>query len=438
MRKTLQIALRDYKAAVKTKGFIIGLVLAPIFMGGGFLGILLLKDQVDTTDKKIAVIDHTGVIAQELIVAAEERNAAEVYDKTSEEKIKPAYLIELVVPDTSQLKAQRLDLSNKIRSNQLYAFLEIGPAVIHPEQNSEAAYINYHSEKSALDDLRRWIVWPINNQLRRLRLADAGIAESQVKDLFHWVSVEGMGLVSQDVETGKVEDARKSNEAEAVAIPIVMLFMMFLMMMMGAVPLLTAVMEEKSMRIAEVILGSVRPFQFMMGKVLSGVGISLTGSAIYILAGIYVISQMGLGEFIPYHIIPWFFIFMLLNIFMFGSILAGLGATCNDAKDAQSLSFPAMLPMLLPMFILFPVLKEPLSAFSTWLSLFPPFTPMLMILRQSTPGGVPDWQPWLGLFGVVTFTVLAVWVGGRIFRVGILMQGQPPKLANIVRWAIKG
>jgi len=438
MRKTLQIALRDYKAAVKTKGFIIGLVLAPIFMGGGFLGILLLKDQVDTTDKKISVIDHTGVIAQELIVAAEERNAAEVYDKTSEEKIKPAYLIELVVPDTSQLKAQRLDLSNKIRSNQLYAFLEIGPAVIHPEQNSEAAYINYHSEKSALDDLRRWIVWPINNQLRRLRLADAGIAESQVKDLFHWVSVEGMGLVSQDVETGKVEDARKSNEAEAVAIPIVMLFMMFLMMMMGAVPLLTAVMEEKSMRIAEVILGSVRPFQFMMGKVLSGVGISLTGSAIYILAGIYVISQMGLGEFIPYHIIPWFFIFMLLNIFMFGSILAGLGATCNDAKDAQSLSFPAMLPMLLPMFILFPVLKEPLSAFSTWLSLFPPFTPMLMILRQSTPGGVPDWQPWLGLFGVVTFTVLAVWVGGRIFRVGILMQGQPPKLANIVRWAIKG
>jgi ABC-2 type transport system permease protein len=438
MRKTLQIALRDYKAAVKTKGFIIGLVLAPIFMGGGFLGILLLRDQVDTTDKKIAVLDRTGVIAQEIVKAAEERNAAEVYDKTSNQKIKPAYIIEVVEPDTLQLKAQRLELSNKIRNNQLCAFLEIGPAVIHPDQNSEASYINYHSEKAALDDIRRWIVWPINNHLRSLRLADAGIAESQVKDLFYWVSVESMGLVSQDIKTGRVQDARKSNEAEAIAVPIVMLFLMFIMMMMGAVPLITAVMEEKSMRISEVILGSVQPFQFMMGKILSGVGVSLTGSAIYIFAGIYVISQMGLGEFIPYHIIPWFFIFMLLNIFMFGSILAGLGATCNDAKDAQSLSFPAMLPVLLPMFIFFPVLREPLSGFSTWLSLFPPFTPMLMILRQSTPGGVPDWQPWMGLLGVIIFTIMAVWMGGRIFRVGILMQGQPPKLANIVRWAIKG
>jgi ABC-2 type transport system permease protein len=438
MRKILQVALRDYKAAVKTKGFIIGLVLAPIIFSGGAIGIVLLKDQVDTTDKRLAVLDHTGKIAIAIADAAEERNDKEVYNTVTGEKIKPAYIIEIIEANNSNLVEQRLKLSDRVRQKQLRAFLEIHPAVVHPADDREAAKITYHSESAALDELRRWVVWPINQQLRRLRLADAGITQDEVKDLFSWISVEGMGLVSMDIETGELKDARKSNEAAAFVVPMVMLFLMFLLMMMGAVPLLSAVMEEKTMRIAEVMLGSVKPFQFMMGKILAGVAVSLTGSTVYIIGGIFVITKMGLAEFIPYHIIPWFLVFLLLNILMIGSIMAGLGSTCNDAKDAQSLSFPAMLPLLIPMFVLVPVIKEPLSSFSTWLSLFPPFTPLLMILRQSTPGGIPGWQPWVGLFAVILFTLFAVWAGGRIFRVGILMQGQPPKLANMVRWAIRG
>jgi len=85
-----------------------------------------------------------------------------------------------------------------------------------------------------------------------------------------------------------------------------------------------------------------------------------------------------------------------------------------------------------------PVLKEPLSSFSTWVSLFPLFTPTLMLLRQSTPAVLPMWQPWVALLGVLVFTVLFVWAGGRIFRVGILMQGKPPRLMDILRWAIRG
>ena len=90
------------------------------------------------------------------------------------------------------------------------------------------------------------------------------------------------------------------------------------------------------------------------------------------------------------------------------------------------------------MFVYFFVVKEPLSRFATWMSLFPTFTPFLMLLRQTTPAGIPAWQPCVGLLGVLLFTILFVWAGGRIFRVGILMQGQPPKLANILRWAIRG
>ena len=121
-----------------------------------------------------------------------------------------------------------------------------------------------------------------------------------------------------------------------------------------------------------------------------------------------------------------------------GSIFASLGAACNDPKDAQSLVMPAMIPIMIPMFVLFPVIREPEGPLATVGSLIPIFTPMLMLLRQATPVGVPAWQPWAGLALVLAFTVFAVWAGGRIFRVAILMQGTPPKFSNIIRWIVQG
>jgi ABC-2 type transport system permease protein len=97
-----------------------------------------------------------------------------------------------------------------------------------------------------------------------------------------------------------------------------------------------------------------------------------------------------------------------------------------------------MLPLILCMCLVGPLIKEPHSVFATGLSLFPPFTPMLMLMRLSTPEGVPLWQPWLGLLGVLMCTVAAVWAGGRIFRVGILIQGKAPSLIQILKWTIRG
>ncbi|MFH0793292.1 MAG: ABC transporter permease, partial [bacterium] len=159
---------------------------------------------------------------------------------------------------------------------------------------------------------------------------------------------------------------------------------------------------------------------------------------VYMLAGIVTVQHMGKAQIIPWHLLPWFFAYMLTAIVMFGAMFAAVGSACNDMKEAQSLNIFIMLPVMIPMFVVGAVLKEPLSGFSTALSLFPPFTPILMMLRQCMPAGVPAWQPWVGLAGVVIFTILTVWAGGRIFRVGILMQGQPPKITNLLRWAIRG
>ncbi len=438
MRRILLFARREYKAAVKTKGFIIGLVLAPIVMGGGMIAFLLLKDRVDTADKRMAIVDRTGKVAQALVSAAEARNAKEIFHPETGKKIKPLYLFEAVVPSESDQKGQRLELSERIRNGTLYAFVEIGSQVVHPGKEREASRISFYAKNAAMDDLRSWLSTPINNRLRELRLADAGIKESDVKDLFYWVGVEGLGLVSVDETTGAIGEGRSANPVEALLIPIVIMLLMFLMIMMSVPGMLHSVMEEKTQRIAEVLLGSIRPFEFMMAKVLGGIAVALTSSAVYIIGGILVIHYMGYEEYVPFHMLPWFFTYMLLAIVMFGAWSAALGSTCSEAKDAQSLSFPAMLPAFFPMFIYFPVAKEPMGSFATSMSLIPPFTPLLMVLRLSTPGGVPAWQPWAGLVGVFLFTVFFVWVGGRIFRVAILMQGTPPKLSNILRWAFRG
>ena len=438
MRKTLRIAKREYLAAVRTKGFLIGLALMPIFMGGSFLVMMITEKRADTADKHVAVIDHSRMVAEAVVEEADLRNREQILDKKTGKQVRPAYIIEVVKPDTVDAEAQKLALSDRVRRRELHAFVEIGPSVLDPASDPKGAYVSYHGENAAMDDIRGWIYWPINNHLKRMRLTGLGVEEDQVDGVLSSLAVDPMGLISRDPRTGKISEAKRSSEAAAVGVPMIMGMLMFMMIMMGAVPLLSSVMEEKSQRIAEVLLGAVTPFQFMMGKVLGGLGVSLTAAAVYVAGGVYTAGHAGVSNVVPFHVLPWFFGYMVLAILMIGSVLAALGSTCNDAKEAQSLSMPAMLPVILPMFMIIPVIKEPVSGFATGFSLFPPFTPMLMTMRLSTPVAIPAWQPWAGLVGILAFAVLAAWVGGRIFRVSILMQGKPASLGNLLRWAIRG
>ncbi len=439
MRKLLRLAKREYLASVKTKGFIIMLVLMPVLMGGSGIAMLLLQDQVDTTDKKVAVLDRSGVISNVLLTAAKGRNDSDiVFDKESGKKIQPAYIFEIMQPDNVNPEAQKLNLSNRINDGDLHAFLDIGPNVLDLEGNEETVRMAYHAENAAMDNVRNWLNSTINNYLRLRRMEDAGVDNSQANEILTWIQVEAMGLVSMDEGTGEIQAARKTSEAEALLVPMILFFLMFMMVMMGAMPLLQSTMEEKTQRIAEVLLGSLTPFEFMGGKVLGGLGVALTGTLFYLSGGILLVSKLGLADFIPFDIIPWFLIFLILEIVMVGSMLAAIGSACNDPKDAQNLTFPAMIPVMFPMFVFMPILQEPTSGFATWMSLFPMFTPMLMLLRKASPVGIAMWQPWAGLIGVMLFTVLAVWMGGRIFRVGILMQGGAPKIGKIIRWAFRG
>ncbi|MFO1500480.1 MAG: ABC transporter permease [Verrucomicrobiota bacterium] len=438
MIKLLAIARREYFAAVRTKGFIIGLVLAPLLMSGGFIGMALFKDHVDTTDQKLAVLDRSGAMFPILVQAAAARNERETRHPTTGKKIRPAYIVEVISPEGAHAEAQRLTLSERVRTKELHAVLEIGSQIVAGKLGDPDVYVRYYAKNGALDDLRRWVATPLNDELRRRRLAQAGVDPGKIPHLFEWVQVESLGLVTVDPQTGAVVKAERRGEAEAVLLPVVTQIMLFMLLMMGATPLLQTIMEEKTHRIAEVMLAVVTPFQLMLGKLLGGVAVALTGSLVYVCGSISTLYSMSMSALVPYALLPWFFAFLLVAIFLYGAMFAAIGSACSDPKDAQSMQLPAMLPLLIPMFLLGPLLKEPHSPMATGLSLFPLFTPMLMPLRMSTPAGVPWWQAWLGLAGVVICGVISVWVGGRIFRVGMLMQGKPPRFIDLFRWALLG
>ncbi|HZY88882.1 MAG TPA: ABC transporter permease, partial [Gemmataceae bacterium] len=198
------------------------------------------------------------------------------------------------------------------------------------------------------------------------------------------------------------------------------------------------VVEEKMQRIAEVLLGSVRPFQLMLGKLLGMTGVSLTMAAVYLGGALWAAHRYGFAEYVPAELLVWFFVFQTLASLMYGSLFIAIGAACTDMRETQNFLWPVMLLATMPMFVIVNVLQEPSSAVSTGLSFFPFATPSLMIARQAVPPGVPWWQPALGAAGVLLTTLLCVWAAGRVFRVGLLMQGKGARLGEVARWVFRG
>lgn len=437
MRKILVIALREYKTAVKTKSFIISLILVPVLMGGSLAVSIITEDKVDTTDKKYAVIDHSGLFTEALQQRVIQHNQSEVFKPGTTEKVRPTYSLEFIRPVQSELLEQKHDLSEKVRSKQIAGFVEIGESVLHPDSDPENAYVRFYSESSILDDAGNWFSAPINDHLRQMRLREMNLPGDSIKELFYYTNIERMGLLTLEA-SGDILEAEKSNPIQSLLIPYILVMLMFMLGIMGSTPLITAVMEEKMEKIAEVLLATVTPAQFMAGKVIGSTLVSLTTAAIYITAGILTANQLDYGGMVPYNLVVWFFVYLVFFLVMMGSMFTALGAACNDNKDTQNVSFPAMMPMILPLFVIMPVLKNPVGGMATWLSLFPPFTPMIMITRLATPVTIPVWQPVAGLIGVLLFTYFAVWAGARIFRTGILLQGQKPTIKNLVRYIFTG
>ena len=437
MRRILLIAKRDYLATIRTKAFLIGLVVAPLLFGGGFLGIALLKSQPDIIDRHVAVLDRTGKVAAAAIQAATEKNARELFDKATGKQLKPRYVFE-ALPVERDLNLQRLALSDRVRRHELFAFLEIGPEALHPGNDSASSRIAYYSSAGGIDQTEYWLADSFNEGIRKVRLAELGVDPSHFDAVLAKVDAEKLDLVSRDEKTGAIRRAQKASDVSNFGIPFGLMLLLGMIVMVGSAPMLSAVTEDKAQRIVEMLLGLATPFELMMGKVLAAVGVSLTSSAFYIAGGSLALVGMGMAGMVPFGLFPWFYVYLIADVTMLCAFAAALGAACSTPQDAQHLAVVLFAPVMIPYFMFMVVMERPNSFFSVAMSLFPPFTPMLMLLRQALPDGVSAWQPWVSLVGVLAFTLVTVWAAARIFRVAILMQGKPPKVADLVRWAVRG
>ena len=446
LHRIFLIAKRDYLATIRTKAFIIGLVVAPLLFGGGFLGVALMVNKPDIKERRIALVDATGVVAAAVIQAAQERSAKDLFDKTTHRQLQPRYVFETLAP-AADPKLQRLELSERIRHEQLFAFVEIGPTVLNgvlqaaPQtaDDSKPGPVATYTNAGGFDEASRWLSTSVNEGIQRVRLVQLGVGPDRLAGVLADVKVDRFGLLSRDPKTGEIHDAGKKNEVAEFAVPFGIMLLLGMIVMVGSSPMLSAVTEDKAQRLVEMLLGLVTPFELMMGKVLGALGTSLTSSAFYIIGGTLALYGMGLSGMVPFAVFPWFYVYLIADVVFLCSFAAALGAGCGSPQDAQQLAILLLAPIMIPYFLITFVIQQPNGAISTGLSLFPPFTPMLMLLRQAMPsGGVPAWQPWVGLAGVLVFTLIMVVAAARIFRVAILMQGKNAKMADLVRWAVRG
>lgn len=447
MRKMIVVALREYKAAVKTKTFIITIVAMPLLMGGSLIAQMLLSGIKSSKTKSYAVVDRTPNHQLTPYLT----QAIDSYNRQQQSDIKkPGAPLEIITvspssADERAMSEQRLALSERVRSGELSGILEIGSNVLKTDKTGEdrkedpTYAIRYQTDKPTA---RRFYQLSYQTLLQAIQKERAespefNISIEKLTKVTQPVALLQKGLTRQKSDGSIVDDDSWSRYV-TMGVPIFLIILMFMVVMIGATPLMQGVLEEKMQRIAEVLLGSVKPFELMMGKLIGMSAVSMTISAVYLSGGVWAGVQFGFGEFIPFHILFWFVIFQILASLMFGSLFIAIGAACTEMKETQNLMFPIMMIVCIPMFVLGPVMEEPNGPVANVMSFFPFATPMLMVARMCIPPGIPMWQPLAGIVVSLAMTVLCVYAAGRIFRVGILMQGKGAKMTDLFKWIFRG
>jgi ABC-2 type transport system permease protein len=456
MRKVVIVAAREYLAAVRTKSFVVSLLVLPLMMGGSMLVRLLLEDQVDIQEKRFAIVDRTAepYLYQAIQDAAKKRNAEGIFDQQREKQILPVFTVERVAATAATPEAidhQRYELSERVRAKDLFGFLEIDPKSTKngPEQSSldpmvaEAArpiVLRYYSDSPTYQDFQRWVEGVVNQaaQERRFAAIDSKLKGPNLRALLRRAEMEVKGLVKRDAATGHIENAKDEDPLASMLLPGGLMFVMFMMIVVGATPLMHGIVEEKMQRIAEVLLGSVRPFELMMGKLLGMAAVSLTLTAVYLSAGYLAAYYHNCTQYLSSEVLAWFIVYQMLAVLMYGSLFIAIGAACTDLRETQTMMWPVMLLVTAPMFLLSNVIREPNSAIVQGISFFPFATPIIMLGRLAVPPGLPWWQPALGVLGVLAAVTLCVYAAGRIFRVGILIQGKGARMGDVLQWVFRG
>ncbi len=428
--KAVIVAVSEFTTLVRSKAFVVGLMMMPIFSGVALGVQKFTKDAVDVKDRRFAVVDRTGVLYAPLKAAADEWNAG--VRATTPQSAPLLFPADTTFEEGDE--RARAAISDRVRRDEIYAFVEIPAGVVDPASNDEVRYYSNHPSYRMLPG---WISATINREVVNRRFRDAAVDRALVSKLTRRVDLAELGLLERD-SRGAIKAAAPIDKVRTIGIPVAMMMIVLFSVMSGAPQLLNSVIEEKMSRISEVLIGSVTPFELMMGKLAGAIAVSLLLAGIYVIGGIAVARHFGYGDVIHGTDIAWLLLFLLMASFMFGSVFITIGAACSDLKDAQGMMPPAMLILMLPWLTWFAVLNAPDSPVAIGLSLVPTATPFLMLLRIMLPPGPPAWQIVLSVALTAAATIGAVYAAGKVFRTGLLMQGKAASFAEMWRWVRAG
>lgn len=444
MNKSLLILKREYLTRVKKKSFIIMTLLVPVMMAALTVLPTYLAMMDDKEERTIAVYDPTSLLINQL-----ESNEFTKYHYIPQKEFS--------------------ELSQNFKSGKYYALLHIPENIL---TTSRAIMI---SDKQVTFDIKNQITRRIENIIeseKRKQIID----EIGVPDLEKKLAATKTNITVETIKLGEEGKAVKSSTEIAMIIGYASGFIIYMFVFMYGVMVMRGVMEEKSNRIVEVIISSVKPFQLLFGKVV-GIGlVGLTQIAIWIILGIGIATgvstfaaqktphlaaqtqnimgggvDMGhmaaaspeaqnkaveiigmIGNLNLALIIFSLLFYFICGFILYASLLGAIGAAVDSDEDAQQMMFPVTMPLIFSIVILFAVAKNPEGPLAFWASMIPLTSPVTMMVR--IPFGIPIWQLLLSMTLLVVTILGTIWMAGKIYRTGILMYGKKVNLKEIVKW----
>jgi ABC-2 type transport system permease protein len=429
------IAKREYLQRARTKAFWLTTLILPLFVSAVSIVPTLLLSK-SRANQKIVVVDETGKLAPALLARLNSHDTETPASKPArgfgrrrdeEEMVRFQAQAE---PPAADRAAQQADLDRRVLAKQIDAWVWMSPGVFGetPVEYHARSVSNVFTQAVLKDD--------ISAIVRQVRFREAGVDPAKLDELSR--SVE---LAPQKVSAS---GSRAEGSMGAVVLAMILFFILYISIIMWGQQVLQGVLEEKGSRVIEVVISSVTPFELMLGKLVGICLLGLTQLAIW-LGTMLVVTTPGLvaamsvlpaGVSIP-TLSPMmlinFVLLFILGFLAYATLYAGIGASFNNVQEAQQASSVAMLFVIVPVMVMWPVINDPNSKMATILSLIPTFTPLLMPLRMAIDMP-PVWQIVLAYVLTIGFVIGMVWICARIYRVGILMYGKKPTFAEIWKW----
>jgi ABC-2 type transport system permease protein len=423
MRKVWMLIQREYLERVRSRSFVIFTLLMPAFMAGSVLIPEKIEQMNSGAEKRIVVVANdpqlAAAVGRELSAA---KPKADLTPET-EEEMKPSVYTIRVDTDTSDAEGDRL--RQQVSNGQVTGFLWLTDSALKDHK------VIYSTKEAADFGQSVEIRNAVRTAVTKQRLSQKGMNGPEIDTI----------LTPIKLKTIRIENGREGTSGTMVFFTaFAMVMLLYSVVLIYGIAVMRSVIEEKNTRILEVLLSAVTPRQLLAGKILGVGAVGLTQIVIWVTFAILfsvpglLASRSFLGEVhIPVEGMIAFAIFFLLGYLLYSSMYAAIGAMVNTDHEAQQMQWPAMVPLVLGVVLMNFVIQHPNSPLAFWLSIFPFFAPILMLVRILV-AQPPLWQIALCIAIMVATVYGLLALASRIYRIGILMYGKRPTLPELRRW----